>query len=224
MNKSNQKEPIPWDHQGGTGMSASWTWNTPHFTVTIIGEGLGGKTMYNWKILDLSSGFPRPFDNGIEMSFQTATESLLETVAKSYARELGYYSYAGDLGTTFQLADGKRYNLAKAIGEEVVLEIDSDSLGLEIYTGVFDILNYDFVLTSGETSLIISPRSVKDVKKEMGMTSYVNNKYAVSGPTQSKNRRIVHEEWRRGCTGKPGYHPGTTVHGPGSDYCSMHGV
>lgn len=217
-----KRTPIPWDHQSSD-VFASWNWRTPHFSATIIAEGLQAKKMYSWKILDKSSGFPKPFDNGVEMSFKEATDVICETIAKAYPQKLGYQQYAGNLAYTFQISDGQKYDFSPAIGETVILVVREDDGSETIFTGLFDIVNYDFSITVGEISRLIPPLRVIDVKREFGMTSYIKSSNPNSAG-RSKTNRIVYEEWTKGCTGKPGYRPGTTIHPPTAPYCSKHGV
>jgi hypothetical protein len=221
MNKTFEKQPIPWEHKSSAVVS-SWTWTTTHFTVSIFAEGLSSRKMYNWKILDKSTGFPRPFDNGMAMSFNEAVEALLEVIGKGYARELGYLAYAGKFATTFQISDGKKYDFAGVIGESVVARV-IDAEGSEtVVTGLFDIHHYDFIISNGDNAMTVPPLKVIDILREFGMTSLI--KTTSEEPTRSRTGRIVHEEWRKGCTGKPGFRPGTTQHPPNAPYCSIHRI
>lgn len=224
MNKKAQVLPIPWDHKASAIVS-SWTWTTPHFSVTIFAEGLQTKKMYNWKVLDLTSGTAVPFDSGVAYSFSEATDNILELIGKSYAPELGYQAYAGALATTFTIYDGKKYDFQPAIGEQVIARV-YNAEGLEIsLTGLFNIQNYDFTLRSSGQDIIIPPLKVIDILKEFGMSSIIKTQQEEDvAPGRTRSGRIVYEEWRKGCTGKPGFKPGTTIHPIGAQYCSIHGV
>lgn len=222
MSKKIPQEPVPWIHKPSS-LASSWTWDTPHFTVTIFAEGMMSKPMYNWKISDKSSGFSKPFENGIELSFAQAVNGVLEVIGKSYPRTLGYQAYAGALATTFTIADGKKYDFGSVIGETVILKaLDADNREVTI-TGIFDIIHYEFAVSYGDSQLMIPPSQVVDVLKEFGRSSLI--KYdRNSEPTRTSTGRIVHEEWQKGCTGKPGFRPGTTVHPPDAPYCSIHNI
>jgi hypothetical protein len=221
MNKTLEREPIPWEHKSSEKLS-TWTWTTDHFVVKMFAEGLSTRKVYNWKILDKSTGFPRPFDNGVNLTFNEAVDTILESIGKSYARELGYLAYAGKYATTFQIADGKKYDFASVIGESVVARVLDKDGNETVITGLFDIQNYDFVVSNGDNSVILPPLKVVDILREFGMTSLI--KTTLNEPTRSRTGRIVHEEWRKGCTGKPGFRPGTTQHSPSAPFCSIHGV
>lgn len=213
--------PVPWNHKPGS-MASSWSWDTPHFMVTIFAEGMSSRPMYNWKISDKTSGFIKTFDTGMDLSFNEAANNVLEIIGKSYPRTLGYQAYAGPLATTFMISDGKKYDFSPAIGEKVIMKVlDTNNREITL-SGVFDISNYDFALTQGDGVLLIPPTQVIDILQEFGHSSYI--KFGDNSPSRSGTGRIVHEPWQKGCTGKPGFRPGTTVHPPGAEYCSIHGV
>lgn len=223
MNKKYSTEPIPWVHKPSN-LVSSWLWETEHFIVNIFAEGLNTRPIYNWKISDKSSGYARIFETGADMSFNDATSSILEVIGKSYPRVLGYQAYTGALAATFTISTGKKHDFSNIIGETVVVKVlnsDNDEI---IITGVFDIQNYDFTITNGDSVLLVPPTRVVDVLKEYGMLSLINVQSESDAATRSKSGRIVHEEWRKGCTGKPGFRPGTTNHPPGTDYCSIHHI
>lgn len=223
MNKKFSTEPIPWVHKPSNLVSA-WSWETEHFVVNIFAEGLNTKAIYNWKISDKSLGYTKMFETGADLSFNDSVNSILEVIGKSYPRILGYQAYAGALASTFVISTGKKHDFSNIIGETVVAKVlnsDNDEI---ILTGVFDIQNYDFTITNGDSILIVPPNRVVDVLKEYGMLSLINFDPEESKIARSKSGRIVHEEWRKGCTGKPGFRPGTTNHPPGADYCTIHHI
>lgn len=222
MNKQAATAPIPWDHKSSAIVS-SWTWNTEHFTVTIFEEGLAARKMYNWKITDLSTGSPVIFDHGVAYDFSEAVDGILELIGKSYPAEYGYQAYAGKLATTFEISDGNKYDFRPAIGQSVIAKVyDADNKEITL-TGIFNVLHYDFTLQSSGQTIILPPMKVIDILKEFGMSSLIKTTYG-DQVARSKSGRIVYEEWQKGCTGKPGFKPGTTIHPPGSLYCSIHGV
>lgn len=220
-----QPNPIPWEHLSSP-LVSSWTWTTPHFVVTIIVEGVAtgdGSRMYSWKVNDLSSGQSVPFDSGVEYSFKEATDAVLELVGKSYSPELGYQAYAGSLASTFTINDGKKYDFIGAQGQAVVVKAYDENNREVSLRGQFQIQNYDFLLkTVGGQTILVPPVKVIDVLQEYGLTSLIRD--VVTQSSRTSSGRIVYEEWTKGCTGKPGYKPGTTIHPPGSLYCTIHNV
>lgn len=222
MNNRPTRAPIPWVHKSNPIVS-TWVWETPHFILSIFAEGLSAKKMYNWKIVDKSSGIPRAFDSAPAISFPDAVDAAIEVIAKSYARELGYQAYAGELATTFSIANGKSYDFAPVIGESVIMKAYDVDGSETLITGLFDLLNYDFVVyTNGSSGVVVPPNKVIDILKEYGMSSLLN--VHENGIKSSRKRGIIHEEWRKGCTGKAGFHAGTVEHGPNDKYCPIHGV
>jgi hypothetical protein len=216
------RQPISWVHRSNP-LITSWIWETPHFVLTIFAEGLNVKKMYNWKINDKSKGFPVPFDSAPAESFQASVDAAVEVIAKSYPRELGYQAYAGDLATTFTVGNGRRINFASLIGDMVVLTARNANNEDTLITGIFDIRNYDIVIQTGEaTGVVIPPERVMAIHKEFGSTNVLDT--LASDVKSSRNKRIFHEEWRKGCSGKPGFNAGTVEHAPNDPYCSIHNI
>ena len=221
-NKHVARKPIPWVHSSNP-LVTSWIWETEHFIVTIYAEGLTSKKMYNWKINDKSQGRPVPFDSAAAESFNASVDGAIEVIGKSYPRDLGYQAYAGELATTFSVADGRRLNFAAVIGDAVILKAHDGQGGEAIITGIFDIQNYDIVVQTGDNShIVIPPSKIIDIRKEYGSMSVLDS-LDVSVKT-TKNKRIFHEEWRRGCTGKPGFNAGTVMHSPNDPFCPIHNL
>lgn len=217
-----KREPIPWVHRVNP-LVTSWTWETDHFIVIIYAEGLSERKMFHWKISDKSSGQPVPFDSNQEQSFNACVESILEIIGKSYNRKLGYQKYAGDLSTTFTVFDGRRFDLSPLIGEQVIIRVmNPDGEEIQV-SGMFDIENYDIVLRSGELNESrITPSSIIDIEKEFNPVSALDQ--LGKKVRSSRAGRIFYEEWRKGCTGRPGFNAGTVEHSPGDKYCSIHNI
>lgn len=221
MNNKVIRKPIPWQHRSNP-LVTSWIWETDHFILTIFAEGLSVKKLYNWKINDKSSGQPVPFDSAPAQSFQASVDAAVEIIAKSYPRELGYSEYAGELATTFTVHDGRRLNFGPLIGDTVIVKAKKADGDEAIITGIFDVKNYDIFVQTGENQgVIIPPERIVDIRKEYGSLSVLDS--LESKVKSTRNKRIFHEEWQRGCTGRPGFNPGTVEHGPADPYCSIHG-
>lgn len=215
-----QRTSIPWAHTSSAIISL-WVWETPHFVVTISREGMSVKKMFNWKIVDKSTGVSQNFESGPDVSFESAVDTALEIIAKAYPRELGYQQYAGELATTFTVANGRRYNFASAIGENVIVRALDENNEEQLYTGLFDTQNYSFIVSSGNKDVtMIPPGRVLDVVKEFGMSSFLQ-----TSPTVNKKMsRTVNAEWVPGCTGQPGYRANTVTHSSNTKFCPIHQV
>lgn len=224
--KFSPRKAIPWIHRTNP-LVTSWVWETDHFVATIFSEGLGaGKKMFNWKINDKSSGASVPFESSASKDFNEAVEGLLEVIGKSYDRVLGYQEYSGDLATTFTVFTGQKIDLSPLIGETITLLIynEHDELNDIMISGQFDISHYDIVLQADDqTTVKINPAYVKSIKKEYNLNEMIDELDKAS-KTASRGRRIFYEEWRKGCTGRPGFNPGTTEHSIGDPFCSIHNV
>lgn len=222
MNRSVTKVPIPWVHNSSP-LVTSWVWETSHFILTIFAEGLNTKKMYNWKINDKSKGFPIPFDSAPAESFQSAVDTAIEIIAKSYSREYGYQAYAGELATTFTIANGAKLNFAPIVGIMVIV-IAKNAAGEETSTtGIFTIQNYDFVIqTTENTGVIIPPERVINISEEYGSMNILES--LQNSVKTSRNKRIFYQEWVKGCTGRPGFNANTTEHAPNDPFCSIHNI
>ena len=222
MNNSLSRKSIPWSHHTNP-LVSSWIWETPHFILTIFAEGLSSKKMYNWKINDLSQGYSVPFDSAPAESFQASVDAAIEIIAKSYPRELGYQAYAGELATSFIIADGRKLNFASIVGESVILTARTADGEDSIINGLFNIRNYDILIQTGEdTGVIVPPERIVDVKKEFGSMSILDS--LANNVKSTRNKRIFYQEWTKGCSGRPGFNPGTVEHGPNDPYCSIHNI
>lgn len=223
MNNKLKREPIPWVHKINP-LVTSWTWETEHFIVVIYAEGLSEKKMYHWKISDKSSGQPVPFDSNQEVSFNACVDSVLEVIGKSYNRRLGYLAYAGDLATTFIIHDGRKLDLSPIVGQQVVVTLLDPDTNLEVQiNGMFDIENYDAIVKTDEMSEArIAPISIIDIHKEFSSGSVLDS--LTNQVKTSRAGRIIYEEWKKGCTGRPGFNPGTVEHSPGDKYCPIHNL
>jgi len=222
INKMAKREHIPWDHVTNP-LVSSWVWETEHFIVTIFAEGLNVKKMYNWKINDKSSGRPVPFDSAPAASFQASVDAAVEVIAKSYPRELGYQAYAGELATTFTIHDGRKLDFATLIGNSVTLTARNADGQNTLLNGIFDIRNYDITIQTDESTIsIIPPERIIDISKEYGSMSVLDS--LTKNVKSTRNKRIFYEEWRKGCSGRPGFNPGTVEHGPADEFCGIHNI
>lgn len=215
------KEPIPW-HIEDSSIFTSWIWETDHFVLTIFGEG-SEKKVFNWKIAEKSSGRPLVFDEGSGVSFKDCVDQSVEIIAKSWDRKLGYQKYAGDLATTFVIADGRKIDFSSLVGTTVTVTAKDSEGSHTILTGALDTHFYDIAISTDNTTLTIIPsRKIIDVKQEFGSVSAIDS-LEVKG-LGSANKTVTRQAWVPGCTGKPGYHPGTTIHQHDDPYCSIHKV
>lgn len=223
--KLSYRKPVPWIHKQNP-LVTSWVWDTPHFIATIFAEGMSAKKMFNWKINDKSTGVPVPFDSSTAKDYNEAAEAILEVVGKAYDRTLGYQDYAGDLATTFTVFDGKRINLAPLIGETISLLIyneEDENDDIQV-TGQFDIRHYDVAVRGdADTLVLINPAYIKSIRKEFYPRELIDEMYEEQ-QTVSKGRRVFHTEWKKGCTGRPGFKPGTTDHTPNDPFCPVHNI
>jgi hypothetical protein len=220
--KTIARTPIPWVYKANP-IITTWVWETEHFILTVYAEGLLAKKLYNWKIGDKTRGKTVPFDSSNSDSFNTSVDAALEVIGKSYPRDLGYQQYTGELSTTFVIADGRKLDFSSLIGETVVVRAHDGEGGETVLNGVFDVRNYDFfVQTAEKTGAVIPPTKVIDIRKEYGSMSALDALEATVKTT--KNNRIIHQEWVKGCTGRPGFNPGTVAHSPNDSYCPIHNL
>jgi hypothetical protein len=218
------KKPIPWEFIDGD-VAQFWIWTTPDFEVRIFAEGkLGGRVSFGWKITDKSQGRNIPFDSSMSPSFQEAVDTVLEIIGKSYPVKLGYRAYAGELATTFEISNGRKIDFAPLIGENVVIRILEEDGSEKILVGGLDVDKYSIqIRTDDSTATRFPPARIKDIQKQFGGASLINNPDSGRG-TSTKLKRIFHSEFVRGCTGRPGFKAGTVMHSPGDIYCPIHNV
>lgn len=218
------RKPIPWEYTDNASVKI-WEWFTKDFKVTILSEGSGRKS-FGWKIIDCSQGRDIPFESSISNSFNEAVDTILELIGKSYTPSLGYGAYAGELATTFTVASGMKLDFAPLVGETVIVKVIDDNLVERILTGSLQISNYLIKIIVDSTSAVsVPPERIKDIQKEYGGISLIQGRLKNSPKaTSTKLKRVFNTEYVRGCTGRPGFKPGTVEHGPGDPYCPIHNV
>lgn len=237
MNINTSSKQIPWDYTS-TMEYQIWKWVTEHFTATIrttvnpevdaltqkefqtlSGESSGYRRgVYSSVITDVTRGRKQIILNEIAFSFDDAVKQILETVGKAYPATTNYREYAGDLATTFTIADGRRVNFGPLEGTKVVLTVNTEQ-GPKKIAGSLLVKNYkiEIVVESGGKA-VIPPFVITDVdtdgKKQLKDLIV----------KESRRGRTVKGVMSMGCTGKSGYFEGTVDHPFGSRWCPVHNV
>lgn len=159
------RKPVPWDYTDN-GMFKTWEWVTPHFLVRIIAEGeIGAGASYSWSITEKKDGKSFLFEQSTSRSFREAELEVVETIAKSWDRKLGYSEYAGDLATTFEIYGGNKINFENYLGEKVKMTFNNDD-GLQVKTGLLGLKNYSILLKLEDGHiLVIPPAKIKEIIK-----------------------------------------------------------
>ena len=157
------RKPVPWNYTDN-GVFKTWTWSTPHFTIDIIAEGeIGAGASYSWSITEKKDGKSYLFEQSMAGSFREAELEIVEIVAKSWDRKLGYSEYAGDLATTFEFYGGRKLNFEPFLGEHVRITFNDDN-GLQIKNGLLGLKNYSILLKlENNQILVIPPAKIKDL-------------------------------------------------------------
>lgn len=210
------RKPVPWILLNNPVLK-SWTWDTEHFDAVIL--AMGNVNSYSWKVVDKSGSEPVQLEFGETRTFTEAEEEVLEIISKSYPIRCGYHAYAGDLATSFIVKNGKKVDFAPYVGSNVILEIfnKKNPEQTSILVGTLTISHFNLELkTERDSTLVIPPSFIIDVKKEFDPTAMQERKPKVG------SRRVFQEEWRKGCTGAPGYVAGTVVHNPNDAFCPIH--
>lgn len=218
------RKSIPWAMKSSALLN-SWKWETPHFEVVILAEGIGEKKMYSWKIYDKSNGQPSLFETNVVADFAFAVDEVLEVIGKAYDRALGYQEYAGSLATTFKIFDNRTIDFARAIGRTVTVKIrnNDDAADDIILSGQLDVEHYDILLYSGEDAVTrIPPNYIKYLSEEFSQLDMLGMLEVTKTP--SKTGRMVDGPWVKGCTGKPNILNTKVMHSPNSGYCPIHGI
>jgi len=197
---------IPWDHTASD-LGSVWEWSTPHFTVTVTGDS---RSFYV-RISDQTGPKPRIIFDSNAATFDQAELLVRETIGKSYDLRYGYSSYSGPLATTFTLANGQRVDLSNYEGELVRVSVLSRDGTLSVYQGAANVRHYHLVVADAAREISILPSHIKSIEALSSLT------VARQGTTQ-----IVEGTVERGCTGRPGFLPGTLEH-DGTSHCPVHG-
>ncbi len=222
--------PIPWHFTDMPGV-LQWTWLTPHFVATIRGEEFSGDGVeegkrhvrfYRWEVGDMivpQQGTPRLLIEGSATTFEEADEHIREHVGKAYDPSLGYRAYAGSLAYTFTLATGERVDVREFVGTHCSLRVLTADRGEQLVAGDFDVRNYEFCLTTATDVMCVVPEHVlkitnrSEAAEKAAKVTRLDSYVGIG--------RIYAEEKRPGCTGRPGYHPGTVDHA-GAPRCPLH--
>lgn len=157
------RKPVPWDYLDNN-MFKTWTWETPHFLVRVIAEGeIGAGASFTWSISEKKNDKTYLFEQSTSRSFREAELEIVEIIAKSWDKKLGYSEYAGDLATTFEIYGGKKINFENYLGEKVRLTYNNDD-GLQIKTGLIGIKNYSILLKLDDNQImVIPPAKIKEI-------------------------------------------------------------
>lgn len=237
MNINTSSKQIPWEYTS-TMEYQIWKWVTEHFTAmirttvnpeadalaqkefqTLSGESSSPRRgMYSSVITDVTRGRKQIILNEIAFSFDDAAKQILETVGKAYPVTTNYREYAGDLATTFTIADGRRINFGPLEGTKVVLTVNTEH-GPKKITGSLLVKNYkiEIVVESGGKA-VIPPFVITEVD--------TNGKKRLEDliMSESQHDRTVKGVTSMGCTGKAGYFEGTVDHPFDSRWCPVHNV
>lgn len=213
-------EAVPWVFTDSPFIKA-WTWKTTHFEAKVLSSG--NKNDFTWKVVDTSGGEAKILGQGEAMNFQASEEEVLELIGKSYPRRLGYQKYAGHLATTFTLHNGKKIDLGVFYGQQVILTVFNKNAPMTPTTisGSISVSHYKVLIKTDRNSTVsIPPEYIMSIRKEFDTEESLI--VEVDKQTAKNERRIFNEEWRRGCTGKPGFRIGTVIHAPSDEYCPIH--
>lgn len=159
-----KRKPVPWIYTENA-VFKNWVWNTPNFTVKVIGEGdpLQGGAVFTWSINEKTERGSFVFESSTSRTFREAELEIVEIIAKSWDKKLGYSEYAGELATTFSIHGGKRIDFEPFVGEKVELTfINGDKTDSRI--GQFAIRNYKALLQLENNKVIeIPPAIIKEI-------------------------------------------------------------
>lgn len=211
------KQPIPWIFTDSPIMK-KWSWKTAHFDARIL--SMAGDSSLVWEVVDVSGGAPSILDTSETLTFVQAQNDILEIIGKSYPPILGYWAYARELATTFLVKNGEPFDFGPYEGREVIVEYFNKHKPHQpvIVMGILHVTNYNITLRpANKDSIVIPPSFIISVRKEGERSAYGEIK-----EKKTPRSRILHEEWRVGCTGAPGYAPNTLIHNQSDPYCPIH--
>ena len=210
------KKPIPWIFKDSA-LFKSWSWTTEHFDARILMTA--GASSPTWRIVDKSGSDKVELGMGEEQGFPTAQDAVLELIGKAYPVKCGYGAYAGDLATTFIIKNGKKVNFAPYIGSNVILNAYNKNNPKRpvVLIGVLSVSHFNIELkTDRNNVLVVPPAFIIDLQKEFEPSQMIEFK------AKNSAQRLFREEWRKGCTGSPGYLAKTVIHNPNDDFCPIH--
>lgn len=194
--------PIPWSHETSD-FGSVWVWETPHFVVTVNGDA---RSCY-YQIADKSANPgqpPAPLSDGRAATFEQAEQLIRETIGKSYKPTLGYGQYAGPLATTFTIGTGQTVDLGPYANQEVDVTTIGTNGNDVTYRGTAKISHYELLLNTGSVTIRISPTYIRGISLLGRQTKQI----ATTRPVN----RTVQGRVEPGCTGRPGFMPGTVEH------------
>lgn len=160
-----KRKPVPWIYTENA-LFKNWMWETPHFTVKIIGEGdpLQGGAVFTWSISEKTEKGSFVFESSTSRSFREAELEIVEIIGKSWDKKLGYAEYAGELATTFSIRGGEKLNFEPYLGEHVELSFINGSKQ-ESRSGIFAIRHYKTLLKLDNGKVIeIPPAIITNIK------------------------------------------------------------
>jgi hypothetical protein len=206
--------PIPWQYHGSDGLQM-WLWQTPHFVAKIGTEAAG----FYWTVGDLvaaNGGRPRPLSDGRTSDYAAAERQLRETIGKSYPPALGYRSYAGSLATTFRILGGQFMDFGVFEGQHCVVSVALPDGTERGYSGYVKVVHYEVEVTqiNGGAVRIMPTHISRVLRGSGGATAPLADQWTGSG-------RIYTGSVLAGCTGRPGFLPGTIDHA-GLGSCKIH--
>lgn len=229
---SERAEEIPWQFTDQVGV-LQWAWVTEHFIARIVGQEVIGADLteaqgqrlvrsYRWEIGDLmqrNQGMPRILVEGTAREFPEAEQAVREHVGKAYDPRLGYRRYSGAATFTFTLATGERLDVHPFIGTRCQISVLLPGGAVQVVSGEFDVRAYYWIVKSRDGEFEVVPEHVQSITNR----SEVADRAAeiTRSETYAGVGRIYREEYRSGCTGRPGFEYGTVDHG-GSDVCPLH--
>lgn len=145
---------VPWLFTETKGFR-TWIWETQHFVAKIIGEGHDTIT-FSWQIIEKSEKGDFIFETSQSRNFREAELEIVETIAKSWDRKLGYVEYAGDLAYTYTIASGEKINFEKFIGNHVNIKYSSSYDEAES-NGILGLKNYNILIKQENGKVIVVP-------------------------------------------------------------------
>lgn len=227
-------EPIPWTFTDEPGL-LQWAWVTGHFVARVSGvevagqpdpaQPTGGRRLiksYHWELADLMrthQGMPRVLVEGTNDSFEDAEAAIREHVGKCYDARLGYRAFAGPLAFTYSLATGDRVDVSGFIGTRCTVTVLRSDRTHQTVIGDFDVHHYRWRIRTEGDLLEIVPEHVMSITNRSEAAQRASE--IAYGSTYSGIGRIYREEFRAGCTGRPGYAPLTVDHAR-APRCPLH--
>lgn len=226
-------EPIPWSFTDEPGL-LQWAWVTEHFSARISGTEVAGSAdhdiagrrrhvrSYHWELGDLirtHQGMPRMLVEGTSASFEDAEAAIREHVGKCYDPRLGYRAFAGPLAFTYTLATGERVDVSGFVGTRCTVTVLRADRSQQSVIGDFDVHHYRWRIRSEGDLLEVVPEHVVAITNR---SEAAERATAIAyASTYSGIGRIYQEEFRSGCTGRPGFTASTVDHA-GAARCPLH--